>query len=511
MHFLAGSNGPKLRIIFIFFGLAIILFGYSFLNSPTIPVRAESGPTPTPTPEVSRILTDTSSLITIPFTLTASPISRTTPIPTQTPVPGPTVTPTLIATVTPTPTVTIAPTPTPTPLSPEEQAKKQKEEEEAKKKEEQEKAKKEILEKAKNHVLNIGQPDATAIDLWLLRCQSPQVAEASPDKSIGQLYIELGWKYGINPAYAVAFFTKESSCGTAGNNLASHNFGNIRWTPGYPTIDGIWRAYPTWAAGMEDWFKLIKEGYFQFRNAHTLADILPIYAPEFENDTTLYMNQVMDWVDTVMKDAPDAKLELGDNPACDCSNFVLGAKFADYYQIRSGLKTLGLPIGNQEYEYNQIVQYFERGVLEYHPENKPGYQVMQRNLGRVANQVDDGLKVAPALENNAIFFKETGHRLSEAFVKTWKELGGVAQLGFPIAEPQTVGTKLVQWFERGRLQIDLVQVQAEPKVAIAQVGQEALSEKQQARKVVSRFRASIQPSTPSTNTPVVKHRALPAF
>ncbi|NWJ47110.1 MAG: C40 family peptidase [Chloroflexi bacterium] len=151
-----------------------------------------------------------------------------------------------------------------------------------------------------------GEPTSPAIDRWLLTCgsqgvKSPQLAEAPLGETIGQVYLRMGRKYGINPAYAAAFFTKESSCGNFGSNLASHNFGNIRWTPGYPTLDGIWRAYPTWTDGMEDWFRLIKE-YYLGQGLVSVDRIVPVYAPAADsNNVELYITQIKQYVSRIMQ------------------------------------------------------------------------------------------------------------------------------------------------------------------------------------------------------------------
>jgi cell wall-associated NlpC family hydrolase len=151
-----------------------------------------------------------------------------------------------------------------------------------------------------------GEPRPEAIDRWLTTCggqgvRSPQLDEALPGETIGSLYLRMGRQYGLNPAFAVAFFTKESSCGTAGSNLASHNFGNIRWTPGYPTLDRVWRYYPNWNAGMEDWFRLIRTFYLDELHLYTVDRIVAVYAPSSENDTALYIRQVKQRVTTLMQ------------------------------------------------------------------------------------------------------------------------------------------------------------------------------------------------------------------
>lgn len=151
-----------------------------------------------------------------------------------------------------------------------------------------------------------GEPKAEALDNWLANCggqgvRSPQLDEAPTGETIGQVYLRMGRKYGINPAYAAVFFTKESSCGNFGNNLAAHNFGNLRWFEGCgcPTLDGVWQAFPTWTDGMEAWFRLIKN-YYVGRGLRTIDQIVPVYAPSFENDTALYVAQVKGRVTKIM-------------------------------------------------------------------------------------------------------------------------------------------------------------------------------------------------------------------
>ncbi|HEX2916240.1 MAG TPA: NlpC/P60 family protein [Chloroflexia bacterium] len=156
-----------------------------------------------------------------------------------------------------------------------------------------------------------GEPSPGAIDRYLSNCdgqgvRSPQLDEAPAGETIGQVYIRMGRKYGINPAYAGAFFTKESSCGTAGENLAAHDYGNIIWTPGYPRYpaEGLiaghaWRSYLTWTDGMEDWFRLVKFEYVN-RGLTRIDDIIPVYAPSSENNTQEYIEQVKARVRKIM-------------------------------------------------------------------------------------------------------------------------------------------------------------------------------------------------------------------
>jgi len=68
---------------------------------------------------------------------------------------------------------------------------------------------------------------------------------------------------------------------------------------------------------------------------------------------------------------------------------TLGGKFREYWEKNGGLAQQGLPISNEFQEKNDLdgktykVQYFERAVFEWHPEQKdPKYQVLLSQLGK---------------------------------------------------------------------------------------------------------------------------------
>jgi hypothetical protein len=112
----------------------------------------------------------------------------------------------------------------------------------------------------------------------------------SPAQGTGKIWYELGKRYGIDPAFALAFFIHESSAGTnpawAGlkpGGGSTHNVGNIICA-GYPTCFGRFRDYGSWDEGIEDWYKLISTEYVDGRGAATLEQIIPIYAPSSDNN-----------------------------------------------------------------------------------------------------------------------------------------------------------------------------------------------------------------------------------
>ena len=129
------------------------------------------------------------------------------------------------------------------------------------------------------------------IDAVLIECNSPA-------KSTGADWIAAGNQYGIDAAYAVAFFYHESTCGSnpawAGikpDGTTTHNVGNIICA-GYTTCFGRFRDYPDWQAGINDWFRLISVEYVQQRGLTTVAGIIPVYAPSVENDVDAYVRAV---------------------------------------------------------------------------------------------------------------------------------------------------------------------------------------------------------------------------
>lgn len=103
---------------------------------------------------------------------------------------------------------------------------------------------------------------------------------------------------GINPAVALAFWLKESMLGTnPGQVLASsHNIGNIRphsWGRQvdvvYTECCGAFSVYNTWEDGIDDWTELFELPIYAGKS---LEEIVYIYAPPSENETSKYWEQM---------------------------------------------------------------------------------------------------------------------------------------------------------------------------------------------------------------------------
>jgi hypothetical protein len=137
--------------------------------------------------------------------------------------------------------------------------------------------------------------------------------------------------------------------------------------------------------------------------------------------------------------------------------------FLDYWQRNGGLAQQGYPISEMFTEVSSLngkpytVQYFERAVFEYHPENQPPFNVLLSQLGtfqykRKYPAGAPGQKASTAADS--LVFPETGKRVGGKFLEYWKSHGGLAQQGYPISEEFVEVSDLngkeylVQYFER---------------------------------------------------------------
>jgi hypothetical protein len=68
----------------------------------------------------------------------------------------------------------------------------------------------------------------------------------------------------------------------------------------------------------------------------------------------------------------------------DETGFFVGGAFWEFWKERGGLPIFGYPLSNELNESGMTVQYFERAVFEWHPDNAAPYQVLLRRLGAAA-------------------------------------------------------------------------------------------------------------------------------
>jgi LPXTG-site transpeptidase (sortase) family protein len=136
--------------------------------------------------------------------------------------------------------------------------------------------------------------------------------------------------------------------------------------------------------------------------------------------------------------------------------------FLDFWRANGSVEILGFPL-SQPFVDNRglIVQFYERAIMEWHPENAdPRYQVLLTLLGndRADKLPERNTPPVPCDVTPCNLFAETNHTLRGVFYNYWVEHGGLAVFGFPKTEefieisPTNGQPYKVQYFERNRFE-----------------------------------------------------------
>lgn len=137
----------------------------------------------------------------------------------------------------------------------------------------------------------------------------------------------------------------------------------------------------------------------------------------------------------------------------DDTGHTVRGPFLVFWETHGGLETLGFPSTDEFVQDGRLVQYFERGRLEWHPENPPSFQVQ---LGLLADQMDwdqPRLTASQAQTGpNCRYFFETGHAACDAFLDFFRDHGGLDVFGYPISEQYIDRDRIVQSFQRARME-----------------------------------------------------------
>ncbi|MFL5732882.1 MAG: hypothetical protein ACJ78Q_06740, partial [Chloroflexia bacterium] len=158
-------------------------------------------------------------------------------------------------------------------------------------------------------------------------------------------------------------------------------------------------------------------------------------------------------------------------------------RFLRYWEQHGGLMQQGYPLSGEMGEVSSAdgkvytVQYFERAVLEYHPELQPPDVLLSllgdfvyddRYPGGAPGQV-------ASTASGSVLFPQTGHRVGGRFLNYWRSHGGLAQQGYPISNEFTEQSDLdgkpylVQYFERAVFEYH-PELQPAYNVLLAQLG-----------------------------------------
>jgi hypothetical protein len=139
---------------------------------------------------------------------------------------------------------------------------------------------------------------------------------------------------------------------------------------------------------------------------------------------------------------------------------VSGEFLEKFNSVSEPVEVFGYPIteaivaiGNSPFA-NRQVQYFQRAIFEYHPENAPGHQVQLVPLGK---QIFEKAVVTPyqTLTPNhpaCQSFTNSTYQVCYAFLSFFRAKGGEAVLGAPISEMVWENERIVQYFEYARIE-----------------------------------------------------------
>ncbi len=145
------------------------------------------------------------------------------------------------------------------------------------------------------------------------------------------------------------------------------------------------------------------------------------------------------------------------------TNQTVAGPFLQYWINHGGLAQQGYPLTGAFQEVSAdngqtyLVQYFERAVFEYHPDNQAPNDVLLSLLGRFIYQQKypgGAPNQVPNKSPGFIYFSETKKTIGGGFLEYWQAHGGLAQQGYPISdefdEVSPLDGKLyrVQYFER---------------------------------------------------------------
>ena len=131
--------------------------------------------------------------------------------------------------------------------------------------------------------------------------------------------------------------------------------------------------------------------------------------------------------------------------------------FLEFYDERGGLEIFGYPLTEAEEDLARglRVQYFQRARMELHSYNPGRYRVQ---LGLLVDELGYLYPSAtpeeiPALSDpNHQYFPQTGHVVSYAFLRYFREKGGVDIFGYPRSEILYEDGYYVQYFQRARME-----------------------------------------------------------
>lgn len=136
-------------------------------------------------------------------------------------------------------------------------------------------------------------------------------------------------------------------------------------------------------------------------------------------------------------------------------HFVQGP-FLEFFRKYGGVRIFGYPQTEAYYDsrLGLWVQYFDNVRMEWHPENPDPYKVQLGLLGEELGYREPPIPPEKAPRNSPFqrYFPETGHIVAYSFLNFYDKNGGLDIFGYPISEMRLENGRMVQYFQRTRLE-----------------------------------------------------------
>lgn len=129
--------------------------------------------------------------------------------------------------------------------------------------------------------------------------------------------------------------------------------------------------------------------------------------------------------------------------------------FAAYFEANGGLEAFGYPITYAYVENGLLVQYFQNVRMEYHPYNPEPYKIQLGLLGEELGKRQPPIpvnQIPSPTDPSCVYFPQFGHAVCHSFLKYYNEHGQLDRFGYPISSMYLEKDRLVQWFQRARLE-----------------------------------------------------------
>jgi hypothetical protein len=128
----------------------------------------------------------------------------------------------------------------------------------------------------------------------------------------------------------------------------------------------------------------------------------------------------------------------------------IAAPFLAFFQAHGGVQIFGYPITEKLVIDQVVVQYFQRARMEVNAQGEITLTNLAEEMG-YSRQPLASNEIEPDTPYR-LYFPATGHSTSYAFLAYFQQHGGERIFGLPITEPIMENGRLVQYFQRQRME-----------------------------------------------------------